>query len=204
MITGEETNRYMMATRASHRLGDVSRDEPSLAIVYDETDADYIGEWATGIGFINVRFPKDSTRELTEDEKRYYRGKYLELAGAIRPIHIEDDGIGAEPAMPADPLPSFVIGRSEQADYQVDDEYASPRHAVIRPLGRGLFTIEDAGSTNGVWLLVSAAGFQRVCAPTPLPATAIVRIGRTEIAADGLLYAFAAKVAKAAGVQHGR
>lgn len=91
------SDRYMMATRArtaritgSPAAGhdDISRDEPSLAIVYRETEIDYIGEWATGFGFINVHFPKDTTRELTDAEKALYRGKAIEVGGMVRPTVI--------------------------------------------------------------------------------------------------------------------
>lgn len=69
--------KYMMATRASHVLGDLSRDKPALAIILQETDTDFIGEWAEGIGFVNVVFPKDTTRPLTDDELRQYGAMYL-------------------------------------------------------------------------------------------------------------------------------
>lgn len=65
-------DRYMMATQALHTLGDISRDEPGLAIIYGETETDFIGEWATGFGFVNVHFPKESTRPLTEEERQHY------------------------------------------------------------------------------------------------------------------------------------
>lgn len=82
-------DRYMMATRAETSRGtDISRDEPSLAIVYGETERGYTGEWVTGLGFVNVRFPKDTTRGLTEAEKDRYRGKLIEVGGMTRPILI--------------------------------------------------------------------------------------------------------------------
>jgi hypothetical protein len=80
----------MMATGAVHTLGDISRDEPALAIVYGETDEDWIGEWATGLGLINVRFPKASTRELTDDERAYFSTKVIDTAGMVRPIMFEE------------------------------------------------------------------------------------------------------------------
>lgn len=79
-------DRYMMATKAIHILGDISRDEPSLAIIYGETPKNWIGEWATGLGMINVLFPKTSTRDLTADERALYAGRVLDVAGAQRPI----------------------------------------------------------------------------------------------------------------------
>lgn len=105
-------------------------------------------------------------------------------------------------------LPTFVVGRGEQADYRVDDQYASPRHAVIRALGHGAFTIEDGGSTNGLWLCVNGmTPGVRVYAPMPLHAGDAVVVGRTRIEAQGLLYAFAVRVAEAIarelGIDHG-
>lgn len=74
---------YMMATRASHVLGDVSRDEPDLAVVYSQDSDNYIGNWRTGFGYINVRFPKDSTRELTAQERVKYADKVVEAPGGF-------------------------------------------------------------------------------------------------------------------------
>lgn len=81
-------DRYMMATQAMHAVGDLSRAEPSLAIVYRETESDYVGEWATGVGFVNVRFPRETTRELTDEEKARFDGQWIECAGMIRPIRV--------------------------------------------------------------------------------------------------------------------
>lgn len=82
-------DRYMMATVAHHVLGDLSRDEPDLVIIYGEEADHYVGEWATGIGFVNVRFPKATTRELTDDEKRHYGAQRLDTAGMVRPIVLD-------------------------------------------------------------------------------------------------------------------
>ena len=57
-----------MATKAVHKLGDISRNKPDLCIVHDEDEKNYIGNWVTGFGFINVKFPKNTTRELSEEE----------------------------------------------------------------------------------------------------------------------------------------
>lgn len=66
----------MMATNAYHQLGDISREiyvnelfaSENLCIVSSETKNYYIGMWVTGFGLINVLFPKESTRDLTEKE----------------------------------------------------------------------------------------------------------------------------------------
>src|SRR4030095_9111600 len=78
--------RHMMATKATHALGDISRDEPDLCVIEREEQHDYVGAWVTGFGFINVRFPKETTRDLTEAEIRLYDGKRVR--------------IGSQPAIP--------------------------------------------------------------------------------------------------------
>lgn len=75
------TGRYMMATKAIHKLGDISRDLPDLAWIEGEDGDDYIGVWVEGFGFADVRFPKATTRELTAEERERYDGAHLELAG---------------------------------------------------------------------------------------------------------------------------
>jgi hypothetical protein len=74
-------NRYMMATKAMHKLGDISSDEPDLCSIYDEDENDYIGAWVTGLGFFNVHFPKATTRELTPEEREKYGKMHLEMNG---------------------------------------------------------------------------------------------------------------------------
>lgn len=73
-------DRYMMATTAQHQLGDISSDDPDICHVHEETETDYIGSWVTGLGFINVKFPKETTRELTEEEILKYEALSYQLA----------------------------------------------------------------------------------------------------------------------------
>lgn len=83
---------YLMATKAMHKLGDISRDEPDLCVVFSETDTDYIGRWVEGFGFANVRFPKATTRELTAEEKARYDGRYLAMGDVLLgPTHIDGE-----------------------------------------------------------------------------------------------------------------
>jgi len=58
-----------MGTTAIHWLGDISREKPSYFIYDDEDNENYYGSWVEGYGFINVRFPKASTRDLTREEE---------------------------------------------------------------------------------------------------------------------------------------
>lgn len=81
--------RYMMATKAQHQLGDISSDEPDLCVIYGEDETNYIGSWVMGFGFIDVKFPKKTTRELTEGEKARYNGSKLKVGSQIQTINIK-------------------------------------------------------------------------------------------------------------------
>lgn len=76
-------DRYLMATKATHKLGDLSRDDPDLCRVYAEDGDDWIGSWVEGFGFFDVKFPKATTRPLTEVEVKEYDGKPMSLAGRL-------------------------------------------------------------------------------------------------------------------------
>lgn len=67
--------KYMMATKAFHQLGEISSSEPDICVIHKEDADHYIGNWVTGLGFINVKFPKATTRELTPDEVKVFSGK---------------------------------------------------------------------------------------------------------------------------------
>lgn len=83
-------DRYMMATTAMHKLGDVSREEPDLAVIYGEDGGTLVGEWVTGAGFINVRFPKATTRELTAEERALYDGRIVQAGNGAYRINISN------------------------------------------------------------------------------------------------------------------
>lgn len=72
--------KYMMATKATHKLGEISSNEPDLCIIYKEDDENYIGNWVTGFGFVNVCFPKSTTRELTPEEIKHYNSMTYQIA----------------------------------------------------------------------------------------------------------------------------
>ena len=75
-----EIDKYMMATKAYHKMGDISRNEPDICHVHLERKDDYVGSWVTGFGFIEVKFPKDTTRELTPEEIKKYNSYMFQLA----------------------------------------------------------------------------------------------------------------------------
>ncbi len=76
----------------------------------------------------------------------------------------------------------IVIGR-EDVDIELSDAEVSPRHAVVRPLGRGL-EIEDLGSSTGTFL-----DGKRIDAPTQVGGGAEIRLGATVLRVEGVLRA---------------
>lgn len=74
-----ELTKYMMATKAIHQLGDISREKEDICQIYGEDADNYIGNWVTGLGFIDVKFPKVSTRALTPEEVEHFDGKRLRI-----------------------------------------------------------------------------------------------------------------------------
>jgi hypothetical protein len=72
-------NKYMMATKAIHMLGDLSRKEADICVISEEDKENYIGSWVFGFGFFGVKFPKETTRELTQEEIDKYNKVYLQI-----------------------------------------------------------------------------------------------------------------------------
>ena len=76
-------DKYMMATKAIHQLGDISRDKADLCCIHAEDENNYIGNWVTGYGFIDVKFPKSTTRDLTQEEIDRYHGRIFSINGNL-------------------------------------------------------------------------------------------------------------------------
>ena len=73
------------------------------------------------------------------------------------------------------PLAGVVgIGRAADSALNIDDDYASTRHAQLTQDDQGQWRIEDLRSTNGTSL-----NTVRITAPTPVRAGDLIRIGRT-------------------------
>jgi hypothetical protein len=80
-----------MATTAIHLLGDISRCPADLCIIEREEKDHYIGHWIEGLGFINVHFPKATTRALTEAEIAEYDGRRMQINGTpLGRLHVRD------------------------------------------------------------------------------------------------------------------
>ena len=82
--------KYMMATTAIHLLGDISEDAPELCRVFQEDDDNYYGNWVLGIGFMNVRFPKETTKDLNGFDIRVWNGRKIALGGLVSTINVEN------------------------------------------------------------------------------------------------------------------
>ena len=76
-----EESKYMLIRKggkAIHMLGDISRDffDAELIIVHDEDEENYIGHYAEGFGFINVKFRKSDCRLAADEEVELcFKGK---------------------------------------------------------------------------------------------------------------------------------
>lgn len=62
----EHAAEFRIGTEAHAKLGDISRPEGDYMRISGEDEENYYGSWLTGFGFFNVRFPKATTRPLTE------------------------------------------------------------------------------------------------------------------------------------------
>lgn len=78
-VTDGTVNKYMMATEAYLKSGNISRDEPDLCYIYGEDENNFIGKWIEGFGFFDVKFPKKTTRPLTEEEISRFSGGTLSI-----------------------------------------------------------------------------------------------------------------------------
>ncbi|WP_370250260.1 FHA domain-containing protein [Nocardioides sp.] len=81
-------------------------------------------------------------------------------------------GSNAGIAVPLAEAP-ILIGRGNDAQIRLDDDYVSTRHARIAASGDQWF-VEDLGSTNGTYI-----GTVRITQPTTLTLGTQVRIGKT-------------------------
>jgi hypothetical protein len=95
-------------------------------------------------------------------------------ASLRRPLLVAVTGGGLSRGASFEVDGSLTIGRSPQMDIQIDDPFASGRHARIYERD-GIFYVEDAGSTNGTYL-----NGRRLDGQRPLEPDDSIRIGDTE------------------------
>lgn len=83
-----KADKYLMGTKAHHLLGDISREKDDLFHADMETEKFWIGMWVTGFGYFHVCFPKDTSRELTEEEREKYNKMHVQI-GSQPPIKLK-------------------------------------------------------------------------------------------------------------------
>ena len=81
----------MMATRAWHKLikWEMSMSKPDLCYIYHDDGENWIGQWEYGIGAFDVKFPKETTRDLTQEEFDRYDKSYESMGGRTWKLIIE-------------------------------------------------------------------------------------------------------------------
>lgn len=72
----------MIGTRALHKLGDISREGGDLCAIHGKMRGYYIGNWVTGLGFVDVKFPVATTRHLTRADVARYKGKRVAIGSS--------------------------------------------------------------------------------------------------------------------------
>ena len=70
---------------------------------------------------------------------------------------------------------TLTLGRGQDNDIALDDDFASARHARIEPRRDGVW-VSDAGSTNGTFL-----NGARLSKPRKLEPGDVIRIGNTDL-----------------------
>jgi hypothetical protein len=85
-----------------------------------------------------------------------------------------ETGAGLQAGSAYDLRDGALLGRGEQADIQLEDGFASSRHARLVPQG-DVMVLEDLGSTNGTYL-----NGEPLRGPQPLHAGDRIRIGDSE------------------------
>ena len=93
--------------------------------------------------------------------------------GGVPKLRVET-AAGLLPGSAYDLSDGALLGRGEQADIQLDDGFASSRHARLVPQG-DVMVLEDLGSTNGTYL-----NGEPLRGPQPLHAGDRIRIGDSE------------------------
>ena len=83
-------------------------------------------------------------------------------------------GAGLSPGSAYDLSDGALLGRGEQADIQLEDGFASSRHARLVPQG-DVMVLEDLGSTNGTYL-----NGEPLRGPQPLHPGDRIKIGDSE------------------------
>jgi pSer/pThr/pTyr-binding forkhead associated (FHA) protein len=116
---------------------------------------------------------KDLRRSTARDDRDGPREIVDEHSGSP-PLIVVEGGGGLRAGAVFAVNGSMTIGRSPQTDVQIDDTFASARHARVVEQ-EGLYYLEDMGSTNGTYLNGRRVGSLELLRPEDR-----FRIGDTE------------------------
>lgn len=83
-----------MATTAIHSAGDISRNPPDICQIFSKDTKNYIGNWVTGFGFVDVKFPKSTTRKLTKKDIKKYHGMMLGMSDMVCFLNLTGEKVG--------------------------------------------------------------------------------------------------------------
>ncbi|HEY1275098.1 MAG TPA: FHA domain-containing protein [Thermoleophilaceae bacterium] len=97
-----------------------------------------------------------------------------DLRAGVQPRLDVVAAMGHQPGDSFDLADGATMGRSDGADIQIDDPFASSAHARIFPRGEFMY-IEDMGSTNGTYL-----NGRQVRTAERLKMADVIRIGDSE------------------------
>lgn len=91
-----EMNKYMVllgGRPAKHKMGNIGREKDNFIRVFKEDEDYFIGNFAEGFGFIDVKFKKGDCRNLTLEEVDGLNGKWFGINGnPYYQISIDYDG----------------------------------------------------------------------------------------------------------------
>jgi hypothetical protein len=116
---------------------------------------------------------KDLRRSTAPDDGHVPR-ELVGDRGGSPPLIVVEGGGGLRAGAVFAVSGSMTIGRSPQTDVQIDDTFASARHARVSERD-GLYYLEDMGSTNGTYLNGRRVGSLELLRPEDR-----FRIGDTE------------------------
>jgi hypothetical protein len=97
-----------------------------------------------------------------------------DLRAGVRPRLEVIAAMGHQPGASFDVGDGATLGRSDSADIEIDDPFASSAHARIFSRGQFMY-IEDMGSTNGTYL-----NGRQLRRPEQLKVADVIRIGESE------------------------
>ena len=97
-----------------------------------------------------------------------------DLRAGVAPRLVVVAAMGHEPGATFDVNGGATMGRSDNAEIRVDDQFASSAHARIFPRGDFMY-VEDMGSTNGTYL-----NGRQIRTAERLKVADVIRIGDSE------------------------